>query len=161
MNKLEWIILAFSDIPNSESGLGEIELMDWFQKICLKIITLEIVMIYITFMFLLLCWVGVHFSIYKGSYNVSNISYLNSSPPLLFFIPPPRFLEQFTRYHFCIYMHVYTLFALYSSFYPYITLILPSYHHLYLWERVYCWEKNKWFFVRYSKENLGSVPILQ
>jgi hypothetical protein len=31
---------------------------------------------------LLLCWVGVHCSIYKGSYNVSNISYLNSPPPL-------------------------------------------------------------------------------
>jgi hypothetical protein len=32
---------------------------------------------------LLLCWVRVHWSIYKGSYNVSDISYLNSPPALL------------------------------------------------------------------------------
>jgi hypothetical protein len=31
----------------------------------------------VLFFFLLLCWVGVHCSIYKGSYHVSNISYLN------------------------------------------------------------------------------------
>jgi hypothetical protein len=30
---------------------------------------------------------GVHCGIYKGSYNVSNISYLNSLLPLLSFIP--------------------------------------------------------------------------
>jgi hypothetical protein len=36
---------------------------------------------------LLLCWVGIHCSIYKGSYNVSNTSYLNSPPPLVSFIP--------------------------------------------------------------------------
>jgi hypothetical protein len=37
---------------------------------------------------LLLCWVDVHCGIYKGSYNISNISYLNSPPSLLFsFIP--------------------------------------------------------------------------
>jgi hypothetical protein len=35
---------------------------------------------------LLLCWVGVHCSIYKSSYNVSNISYLNSPLLLLSFI---------------------------------------------------------------------------
>jgi hypothetical protein len=29
-------------------------------------------------LFLLLCWVGIHGGIYKGSYNISNISYLNS-----------------------------------------------------------------------------------
>jgi hypothetical protein len=29
------------------------------------------------------CWVGVHCGIYKSSYNISNISYLNSHPLLL------------------------------------------------------------------------------
>jgi hypothetical protein len=37
--------------------------------------------------FLLLCWVSVHCRIYESSYNVSNISYLNSPPPLFSFIP--------------------------------------------------------------------------
>jgi hypothetical protein len=30
---------------------------------------------------------GVHCDIYKGSYNISNISYLNLPPPPFFFIP--------------------------------------------------------------------------
>jgi hypothetical protein len=51
--------------------------------------------------FLLLCVVWVHCSIYKGSYNVSNISYMNSNPPLLSFIPLPWFLEQFQQVSFC------------------------------------------------------------
>jgi hypothetical protein len=33
--------------------------------------------------FLYCCWMGVHCSIYIGSYNASNVSYFNSS--LLFF----------------------------------------------------------------------------
>jgi hypothetical protein len=43
---------------------------------------------YALFIYLLLCWVGIHCSIYSGSYNVSNISYLNSPPQLFSFIPP-------------------------------------------------------------------------
>jgi hypothetical protein len=35
------------------------------------------------FFSLLLCWLGVHCGIYKGSYNVSTVSYLNSPPPPL------------------------------------------------------------------------------
>jgi hypothetical protein len=34
------------------------------------------------------CWVRVNSDIYKGYYNVSDISYLNSPPPPLSFIPP-------------------------------------------------------------------------
>jgi hypothetical protein len=45
----------------------------------------------------------------KG-YKVSNISYLNTPPPPLSFIPPP-----IPGTVFCIYIHVYTLFAPYSS----------------------------------------------
>jgi hypothetical protein len=37
----------------------------------------------------LLCCVGVHCGIYKGSYNASNISYLNSPTSMAPFIPPP------------------------------------------------------------------------
>jgi hypothetical protein len=36
--------------------------------------------------YLLLCWMGVHWSICKSSYNVTNISYLNSPLLLLSFI---------------------------------------------------------------------------
>jgi hypothetical protein len=38
-------------------------------------------------LFLLLCWVGVHCGIYKSSYNVSNISYLNSLPSTILLYP--------------------------------------------------------------------------
>jgi hypothetical protein len=59
----------------------------------------------------LLCLVGVHCGIYKSSYNISNTSYLNSPPPHL---PLPTFWNSFSWYHFFIYIHVYTVFALYS-----------------------------------------------
>jgi hypothetical protein len=71
--------------------------------------------------FFLNCCVGwgVHCSIYEGSYSVSNISYLNLPPPLLFFIhSSPNSWNSFNRYHFCIYIHVYTL-ALYSYSHPF------------------------------------------
>jgi hypothetical protein len=42
-----------------------------------------------SFFFPLLCWVGVHHVVYKGYYNVSTISYLNSPLPLLLFITSP------------------------------------------------------------------------
>jgi hypothetical protein len=72
----------------------------------------------------LLCWVGVHCTIYRGSYNVLNISYLNSLPPLLSFISPP-FLKQFQQVSFlhfytCIYIicTVFILLALSTSHLP-------------------------------------------
>jgi hypothetical protein len=43
------------------------------------------------FYFVLLWWVGVHCDIYKDSYNVSNISCLNSHPLTL--LSPSPFLE--------------------------------------------------------------------
>jgi hypothetical protein len=62
---------------------------------------------------------GVHCSIYKCSYNVSNIPYLNSPHPLLSFIPlSPNSWNSFNKCHSCIYTHVNTLFALYSPYYP-------------------------------------------
>jgi hypothetical protein len=51
---------------------------------------------------------------------LSIISYLNSFPPLLSFIPSsPDSWNSFNRYHFCIYMHVYTFF------FTIFTLLLP------------------------------------
>jgi hypothetical protein len=49
---------------------------------------------------LLLCWVGLHCGIYKSSYDVSNISHLNSPPPLLPFIPTSP--DSWNRYNRCI-----------------------------------------------------------
>jgi hypothetical protein len=69
---------------------------------------------------------GAHFSIYKGSCNVSTISYLNSpsTPPTcpLF----PHSWNGFNRYHFCLYMHMYTFFAQYSPSYPHSLPPRPS-----------------------------------
>jgi hypothetical protein len=61
---------------------------------------------------------GVHCGIYKSSYNVSNISYLNSSPQPLSFIVPPWLMEQFQQVsffhlHTCLYI-TWTLFTLLS-----------------------------------------------
>jgi hypothetical protein len=43
------------------------------------------------YLFLLLCWVGVHCGIYKSSYHISNISYLNSSHPSFPLSSTPKF----------------------------------------------------------------------
>jgi uncharacterized membrane protein len=68
---------------------------------------------------LLLCWVGIPCGIYKGSYNESNISYLNSAlSPFSFVRLSPDSRNSFKRYQFCIYIHMYILFALYSFSYP-------------------------------------------
>jgi hypothetical protein len=48
---------------------------------------------------------GVNCGIYTGSYNSSNIPYLNSLP-LSF---SANSWNSFKRYHFCIYLHVYTV----------------------------------------------------
>jgi hypothetical protein len=60
----------------------------------------------------------LHCSIYKGkgSYNVSNMSYLTTPQALLH--PLPQFLEQFQRVSFFAFLHVYTLFAPYSNIHP-------------------------------------------
>jgi hypothetical protein len=60
----------------------------------------------------------VHCGICKISYNISNISYFNSLPPSFSFISlSPHSWNCFNRFHFSIYIHVYTVFALYSPSY--------------------------------------------
>jgi hypothetical protein len=59
---------------------------------------------------------GACCGIYKDSYNVSTISYLNSPLPGL---SSTDSWNSFNRYHFCICMHVYTFFALYSLSYSF------------------------------------------
>jgi hypothetical protein len=75
------------------------------------------------FLPLLLCWVGVHCDIYKGSYNVSTMSYLNSPLlPVVLYPPLPHSWNSFNRYPFLIFhLHSYiyilcTLFTLLSIF---------------------------------------------
>jgi hypothetical protein len=72
----------------------------------------------------LLCWVRVHCGIYKSPFNISNVSYLNSPPPLLSFTRSHTW-KSFNRSHFSIYIHVYTVFALYLLSH---TLSLPPPH---------------------------------
>jgi hypothetical protein len=89
-------------------------------KEIIKVILRNVILISLLILFfpLLSCWVGVHCGIYKGSCNMSNISYLNSPPPLLSFISlSPVCWNNINNYHFCIYMHVYTFFAANSSSY--------------------------------------------
>jgi hypothetical protein len=82
-----------------------------------SIITIFIFWIY----FLLLCLVGVLCGIHKSSYNISNVSYLNSPPPPFSFISPTlHSRNSFNRSHFSTCMHMYTVFTPYSppSWFP-------------------------------------------
>jgi hypothetical protein len=68
-----------------------------------------------------MCWMREHCGIYKSSYNISNIKYLNSPPPSLFFITPfPHSCNSFNRSHFfhlhtCVH-NIWTIFTLPYSF---------------------------------------------
>jgi hypothetical protein len=53
-----------------------------------------------TYSLLLLCWMGVHCGTYKSSYDISNISYLNSPPPSLSFISPSS-SQCVSFFHLC------------------------------------------------------------
>jgi hypothetical protein len=116
--------------------------------------------------FFIVVLLGVHCGIYKSSYNVSNTSYLSSaSPPLSFITSSPHSWNTFNRYHFCIYIHVYTVFALYSPSYnisltpppshwyqlpptpPQVRPVLPSYS-LILWKKKEIWKK--WHFCLFN-----------
>jgi hypothetical protein len=77
---------------------------------------------------LLLCWVGVHGDIYKGSYMYQIchtwIHSIHCSPLSL---PSPDSWNSFSKYCFCTYIHVYTFFALYLCPYPFPRhLLLPT-----------------------------------
>jgi hypothetical protein len=74
----------------------------------------------ILFIFIIIAVLGGdHCSSYKDSNSVSNTSYLNSPFTALFHTPFPNSWNSFSRYHFCIYIHVYILFSPYSSSYPF------------------------------------------
>jgi hypothetical protein len=74
--------------------------------------------------YFLIVVLGVHCSIYKSSYNISNISQLNCLPlhhfPLSF-LPLPW--NSFSRSQFSIFIHVYTMLAPYHAPIPFPNLL--------------------------------------
>jgi hypothetical protein len=60
----------------------------WDYSYLLPHLTTKVIFLFVFIFFELSCWVGAHCGIYKSSYNISDISYLNSPPPLLSFILP-------------------------------------------------------------------------
>jgi hypothetical protein len=100
-----------------------------------------------TFTFLLLCWVGVYYGIYKISYDISNILCLNSCPPSFSFNPfSSHSWNSFNSYHF-FHLHtcahrVCTIRTLSCLFFPFLPTpkipgpqarpVLPSCSPLYI-----------------------------
>jgi hypothetical protein len=88
--------------------------------------------IFSNFYVLLLYSLGVYCEIYKTSYNKSNISYLNSLFPLFSLILfSPHSWNSINSYHFSIYIHVYTVFALYAPSHTLSSPPPPSHSHCY------------------------------
>jgi hypothetical protein len=79
---------SFTDLPKRGGGARKVR----FSLVCIEIqaykhfvcvcVCVCVCVDPTSFCFLLLCWVGIYCGIYKDSYNVSNISYLNSPPPV-------------------------------------------------------------------------------
>jgi hypothetical protein len=77
--------------------------------------------------FLLFCSIGVHCGIYKSFYTLSNISYMNSPPPPLFFLPCHHpFMEQFQQVSF-LHLHtcVHSICKVFTLLYPLPTMSPP------------------------------------
>jgi hypothetical protein len=80
---------------------------------------------------LFLWWVGVHYGIYTGSYNASNISHMiSTSLSFSSSLPFPDSWSSFNRYHFSICTHVH-------NFYPVFTLLPPFTKGMITYEIVY------------------------
>jgi hypothetical protein len=88
--------------------------------------------------------VGIHCGIYKSSYNMSNISYLNSPPPLFSFILPSP--HTWNRYYFKLtYMSTQYLHYIHPPTpFPHL---LPNYLNL------------KWIFLR-CFFRMSACPLL-
>jgi hypothetical protein len=70
------------------------------------------------FNLILLCWVGVHSGIYKGSYN---ISHLNSSP-LSFSFLHPHLRNSFNRYlFFHLHSYAHSVCTIFTLSHPFLT----------------------------------------
>jgi hypothetical protein len=92
----------------------------------------------LSFIYLLLCWVGVRCGIYK-CYSLSNVSYSNSLPLPFFFLPSsPIPGNSFNSFHFSIFMHVYTVFAPYLPSFSISPPPLPSHWYQLLQARLFC-----------------------
>jgi hypothetical protein len=84
-----------------------------------------------------LCLIGVHCGIYKCSYNISNMSYLNSPCPP-FFISLPPLLEKFQQISFfCLHTCIHTVCAIFTlpcpfpAFSPFPLLPTPIPHFVF------------------------------
>jgi hypothetical protein len=85
---------------------------------------------YFTSTFLFFIVLGVHCSIYKSSYNIFNVLYLNSHPPHHSLSSPfPHTWKSLNRHHFSIYIFMYIIFAPYSTFQ--VLSPHPPYSHCY------------------------------
>jgi hypothetical protein len=69
---------------------------------------------YKIFKILLLLCVGIHCGIYKGFYNISNISHLNSPPLPFSFTSLPTLEKYFQTVSFFLFTFICTHFAPYS-----------------------------------------------
>jgi hypothetical protein len=106
--------------------------------------------------------IGVHCGIYKGSYNVPTTAYLNSTLSPFPFIPLSLdSWNRFNRYHFCIYIHIYTFFAPYSLSYHLSPLSPPShwYQHPFPAQDLFH-PPVLWFWRKVKKKNMAFLLVV-
>jgi hypothetical protein len=95
-------MLSLTDLPNYSWVL---------ETHCLTVRTNLTMTSTVVTLFFFYCCAGNTWWIYKSSYNISNISHLNSSPPPFSFILP----HSWNSFNICsTYIHVYTVFGPYS-----------------------------------------------
>jgi hypothetical protein len=111
----------------------------------------------ITFFFILLCLVGMHCGFYKGSNNISYISYLNLPPPTFFFSPHSRvsITVFFSFYIMCVQvLHYIHPFVPFPNLFPIPCIISLSRQVL------FCPPPILWFCERKEKEMTLFLPAL-
>jgi hypothetical protein len=106
---------------------------------------------------------GGHCSIYKSSYNVSKYIILEFiSSAALLHPPSPDSWNSFNRYHFFIYIHVYTFFAPYSSSYPFLGHLSPPLVIHLLGQKLFCPPVFQFCgrkYIKYNKKNMEFLLV--
>jgi hypothetical protein len=112
------IILTTTEECKLISREGILYAVYWFFDIVLLFLVCHI-SLFLFIYFLFLCWVGALRGIYKNSYDIYIKYAIGEFTPstIILHSPSPNPWNSFNRYHFIIYIHVYTVFALCSPFY--------------------------------------------
>jgi hypothetical protein len=118
--------------------------------------------IWFWFWYFFYCFAGGTLWHLQNSYNISNISFLNSLPPPFSFILPFRHSwSSLNRYHFSIYIHMCAVFGQCTLPHPFLNYSPTSHSYHPLIQDIFCplfsdfLKEKKWHFCLFKIAEQG------